>query len=99
MVRHNNSLGPRRDDHEAVTYTPQEEDTERPLTLNVQRLATAVSPRKSDENLSQRPIIHRPHPYRVAKTSRISVAFTPESFGSGPLPCPESSDDRSGLGK
>jgi hypothetical protein len=51
------------------------------------------------ENLSQGPIIHRPHPYRVARASRISVAFAPQNFSIRPLPCPESPDDRSGLGK
>jgi len=32
VVRHNDSFGPRKDDHEAATCTPQEEDTTLPVT-------------------------------------------------------------------
>lgn len=54
MVRPSDSLGPRRNDRETVTCTPQEEDAERPLTSNWRRLVASAYPPKSDENLSPR---------------------------------------------
>ena len=41
------------------------------------RLPTGAYPQKSCKNLSQGPVIHRPHHDRVAKASRFSVAATP----------------------
>ena len=71
-----NSLGPRKDDCETVTWAPREEDTAG-RSRRQGRLPTAAYPRKSDKNLSQRPVIHRPQHHRVARASRISVTFTP----------------------
>jgi len=47
MVRRNDSIGARRRHHEAVTCTPQEEDTKRPVTSTNRRLPTPAYPRKS----------------------------------------------------
>lgn len=50
--------------HETATYGPQKEDaggrSRRPVG---RRLPATAYPRKSDVNLSQRPIIYRPHPH------------------------------------
>ena len=70
MVRPSDSLGPRRDDRETVTCTPQEEDAERPLTSNWRRLVATAYPPKSDENLSPR----ANHPQTSSLPSRQSIS-------------------------
>jgi len=70
VVRRSNSLDPRRDNHETVTYTPREEDTERPLTSNWRRLVTAAYPPKSGEILSPR----ASHPQTSSLPSRQSIS-------------------------
>jgi hypothetical protein len=68
MVRRSIRSAPGGTNHEAVTYTPQEEDTDgRSRQNEFQRLPTTAYPRKSDQNLSQGPIIHRPHRHRGAR--------------------------------
>jgi len=54
-----------------------------------------LTPGNLKQNLSQGPIIHRPHAYRGAKASRIWVTLAPEGSSVRPLPRLESSDDRS----
>lgn len=51
---------------ETATYDPRKEDTVRSVTSDqlVRRLPTVAYPQKSDSNLSQGPVIYRPHPHQ-----------------------------------
>lgn len=51
---------------ETATYDPQKEDTVKSVTSDqlVRRLPTAAYPQKSGSNLSQGPVIYRPHPHQ-----------------------------------
>ena len=51
---------------ETATYDPRKEDTVRSVTSDqlVRRLPTAAYPQKSGSNLSQGPVIYRPHPHQ-----------------------------------
>lgn len=56
------------DNHEAVTYTPQEEDTKGRSHRRIDGYRLWLTPRNLIQNPSQGPIIHRPHPYRGAES-------------------------------
>nr|POF23124.1 hypothetical protein CFP56_79267 [Quercus suber] len=77
------------DDPETVACTPQMEDTHDQSTPK--RILIRAYPQKSGQNLSQGPIIHRPHPYPTARAFGISVAHTraSPSVGGRSLPRPE----------
>lgn len=93
-------------DHETVTCDPQEEDTptrsRRPAVGR--RLPVEAYPRTSSKNLSQRPVIHRPHPHHKHEGLRVSDAdtFAPgweRDCGDRPPPGPECTSAHSAKGK
>jgi hypothetical protein len=64
--------------HEAVTYTPQEEDTKGRSHRRCDGYRPRLTPRNLNENLSQGPFIHRPHPHRGAYSiPDFGQSFTP----------------------
>jgi hypothetical protein len=78
MVRRNDSFGARKRQPRGCDIHPSRGGHQGLVTSTNRRLPTPAYPRKSGQNLSQGPIIHRPHLHRGAGSiSDFGQSFTP----------------------